>query len=106
MFIEFVQKYTDDTGISLNEISRRAGLAPNYLSEALNGKRPGWKGCQKLARYFGIPVNEMLYMVGHIQRPEDESRMLSEEIAAALERKGKEVWKRVLRAIRSRAFDS
>ena len=74
------------TGMTLAEISRRAGLNDGQLSNIVNGVVPGLKLCRQLAAYFKIPLEYMLYLAGHIDHPPGEYGLEIERMAHMVKR--------------------
>ena len=56
----------DSRNLSWSEASRRAGVAPNTISEIINGTRPGVKRLTALAEYFGVSPEFLMRMSGHL----------------------------------------
>jgi|GEM_PF-1089414 len=52
--------------LSWAEGSRRAGLSQGTISAIVRGTQPGLEICKRLATYFGIPLEDMLQMAGHL----------------------------------------
>ena len=52
--------------LSWSEASRRAGVAPNSISEIVNGTRPGVKRLTALAEFFGVSPEYLMRMSGHL----------------------------------------
>ena len=71
-FIRLLQKAMDEhpDKLSLNEVARRAGLSPAYLSFLLNGKRnvPSNAAITELERVLKIPPGDLNKAAG---RPDD-----------------------------------
>jgi len=53
-------------GLSWAEASRRAGLSQGTISATVRGKQPGLEICKGLAAFFGVPLEDVLRMAGHM----------------------------------------
>ena len=52
--------------LSWAEGSRRAGLSQGAISAIVRGTQPGLEICKGLAAYFGVPLEDVLQMAGHL----------------------------------------
>ena len=52
--------------LAWSDASRRAGVAPNTISEIINGSKPGIKRLNALADFFGVSREYMLRLAGHL----------------------------------------
>ena len=46
--------------------SRRAGLSQGTISAIVRGTQPGLEICKGLAGFFGVPLEDVLRMAGHM----------------------------------------
>lgn len=53
-------------GLSWAEASRRAGLYQGAISAIVRGTQPGLEICKGLAAFFGVPLEDVLRMAGHL----------------------------------------
>lgn len=53
-------------GLSWAEASRRAGLSQGTISAIVRGTQPGLEICKGLAAFFGVPLEDVLRMAGHM----------------------------------------
>lgn len=56
---------------SAREASLGAKLNHGAISHYLGGNRPSPMSCRKLARYFEVPAEMLLYLAGYISAPRD-----------------------------------
>lgn len=66
---DWLLKQCDDRHLTATDASRRAGVAPNTISEIVNGTKPGLSRLTRLAAYFGVPTEYLLQMVGQLPAP-------------------------------------
>jgi transcriptional regulator with XRE-family HTH domain len=52
--------------LSWAEASRRAGLSQGAISAIVRGTQPGLEICKGLAAFFGVPLEEVLRLAGHM----------------------------------------
>lgn len=52
--------------LSWAEASRRAGLSQGAISAIVRGAQPGLASCKGLAAGFGVPLEDVLEMAGHL----------------------------------------
>jgi transcriptional regulator with XRE-family HTH domain len=52
--------------LSWTEASRRAGVAPNTVSQIVNGTPAGIKRLTALADFFSVPLDYVLKLAGHL----------------------------------------
>jgi transcriptional regulator with XRE-family HTH domain len=64
--IDWINDQLGRTNLSQSEASRRAGLGPNAISEIINGRTPGLKVCIALGEFFGVSVEYVLRLAGHL----------------------------------------
>lgn len=100
----WLHQQMDARNLSQTAASKRAGLAPNAISEIMNGVNPGIEKCKALASYFGVPLSKVLVLAGHIETPADERAFLTEEIVTALSSLTDSAKQRLLRALKGGAF--
>ena len=62
----------DRLNLSWTEASRRAGVAPNTISEIVGGVQPGIKRITALAEFFGASPERLLRLAGRLP-PEPET---------------------------------
>ena len=53
-------------GLSWAEASRRAGLSQGTISAIVRGTQPGLEICKGLAGFFGVPLEDVLRLAGHL----------------------------------------
>lgn len=53
-------------GLSWAEASRRAGLSQGTISAIVRGTQPGLEICKGLAGFFGVPLEDVLRLAGHM----------------------------------------
>lgn len=53
-------------GLSWAEASRRAGLSQGTISAIVRGTQPGLEICKGLAAFFGVPLEDVLRLAGHM----------------------------------------
>jgi hypothetical protein len=53
-------------GLSWAEASRQAGLYQGAISAIVRGTQPGLEICKGLAAFFGVPLEDVLSMAGHL----------------------------------------
>ncbi len=58
-------------GLSWAEASRRAGLYQGAISATVRGTQPGLEICKGLAAFFGVPLEDVLRMAGHLDPVEE-----------------------------------
>jgi transcriptional regulator with XRE-family HTH domain len=54
---------------SARAASIEAGMDHAAISRFLRGTQPSPESCQKIAAYFGVPVEEVLSLAGHMPTP-------------------------------------
>lgn len=52
--------------LSWAEASRRSGLSQGTISAIVRGTQPGLEICKGLAGFFGVPLEDVLQMAGHM----------------------------------------
>lgn len=52
--------------LSWAEASRRSGLSQGAISAIVRGTKPGLEICKGLAGFFGVPLEDVLQMAGHM----------------------------------------
>ena len=56
-----IRAFRDHHGLPLRELSERSGIAPSYLSEIEQGRKPGSvRAFARIAESFGIAVDALL----------------------------------------------
>lgn len=70
-FIDWLNSELEKRNYADSEASRLAGLSHGAIYEIRSGLRPGLKKCQSLADLFGVPVNYVLQLAGHITETAD-----------------------------------
>lgn len=68
-FVAWLMKKLGEANESDREASLKAGLNHGAVTNYLKGSRPSVASCRKLAEHFGVPVEQVLYLVGHIDPP-------------------------------------
>lgn len=63
---EFLQRRID-AGESKSDIGRRLGVHQSYITRWLTGMVPDPKACRLIAEGYGLPVNAVLEMAGHVE---------------------------------------
>ena len=86
MLIRFLEEEMEKRNLSGAELSRRAGLAPNAISSIINGTKPGLKACLGLSLLLGVPIDQFLYMAGHIEKPSSAHEYLEQQAVDAFRR--------------------
>lgn len=86
--VNFLNEQKLLSGMSLAEISRRAGLNDSQMSNVMNGVVPGLKVCQQLAEYFELSLSYVLYLAGHIENPPGGNSLELDRIAHMLDNIG------------------
>lgn len=73
-FLTWLRSEMRERNLSQSEASRRAGLHQNAISEIVNGKvkEVSLKTCKALAKYFGVPTEEVLRLAGHLNSVGDD----------------------------------
>jgi len=105
-FHTWLNKKIDDKGWKPADLSKKGNIDSGYLSRILNdGKIPGYKTCQGIARAFGIDEDEVLIAAGkkkpttnvtsnRYQRiadlPPDQRKMIEEFMDFIIQRNGNE----------------
>ena len=85
---DYLLEYKNTSGMTMAELSRRAGLNHGQLSNVVNGMVLGLKLCRQLAEYFRLPLEYMLYLGGHIDHPPGQYSLEAERIAHMVSRIG------------------
>jgi len=57
--------------LSWAEASRRSGLSQGTISAIVRGTQPGLEICKGLAGFFGVPLEDVLRMAGHLDPVEE-----------------------------------
>jgi transcriptional regulator with XRE-family HTH domain len=71
--------------LSWREASMRAGVNAGAISAIMNGQRPGFSVCKRLAALFGVSPEYVLRLARHLPpAPEDAQRRDLEEVGQAL----------------------
>lgn len=66
-FIAFLQELMRRRGRLPNQLAAELGVSHTSVSRWLSGKdRPSFASCAKLATYAGVPLERILYLLGHI----------------------------------------
>lgn len=61
----------DVRGLSWAEASRGTGLYQGAISATVRGTQPGLEICKGLAAFFGVPLEDVLRMAGHLDPVEE-----------------------------------
>jgi len=64
--------------LSPREASLGAGLSHGAISRYLSGSRPAALACKKLADYFEVPAEMVLYLAGYVSAPPDHDLFLKQ----------------------------
>ena len=93
-----------ERGWTLNQAAERAGVQPETISDAEHGKRrPYTPTLTKIAKGYGVPVEELLgEAVPLAEASQEETGRLEEERLEADSPKDRQHWERVLASVRER----
>ena len=93
-----------ERGWTLNQAAERAGVQPETISDAEHGKRrPYTPTLTKIAKGYGVPVEELLgEAVPLAEASQEETGRLEEERLEADSPKDRQHWERVLANVRER----
>jgi len=99
-------------GLSWAEASRRADVDKSMISMIVRGQRPSTETCRALAGFFGVPVEHVLRLAGHLSPAEpgpifspavrDLAREV-EQLPPQAQAYVLDVWRAALRAVKSAA---
>ena len=64
--VDWLIQACETRGLSWAEASRRAGLSQGTISAIVRGTQPGLEICKGLAGFFGVPLEDVLRMAGHM----------------------------------------
>ena len=72
--------------LSPREASLNADLSHGAISRYLSGGRPSAAACKKLADYFEVPAEQVMYLAGYVNAPADHDLFLKQvsELTAGL----------------------
>ena len=96
-------------GLSWAEASRRAGLSQGTISAIVRGTQPGLEICKGLAGFFGVPLEDVLRLAGHMTPapaptwPPELVALVQEVegLPAPLQRAAIKAWRAVLEGIQA-----
>ena len=92
-----------ERGWTLNQAAERAGVQPETISDAEHGKRrPYTPTLTKIAKGYGVPVEELLGEAVSLAEASQETGRLEEERLEADSPKDRQQWERVLASVRER----
>ena len=92
-----------ERGWTLNQAAERAGVQPETISDAEHGKRrPYTPTLTKIAKGYGVPVEELLGEAVSLAEAWEETGSLEEERLEAGSPKDPQQWKSVLASVRER----
>jgi transcriptional regulator with XRE-family HTH domain len=92
-----------ERGWTLNQAAERAGVQPETISDAEHGKRrPYTPTLTKIAKGYGVPVEDLLKEPIPLAEASQETRHLEEERLEADSPKDRQHWERVLASVRGR----
>jgi transcriptional regulator with XRE-family HTH domain len=92
-----------ERGWTLNQAAERAGVQPETISDAEHGKRrPYTPTLTKIAKGYGVPVEELLGEAVPLAEASQETGRLEEERLEADSPKDRQHWERVLASVRGR----
>jgi transcriptional regulator with XRE-family HTH domain len=92
-----------ERGWTLNQAAERAGVQPETISDAEHGKRrPYTPTLTKIAKGYGVPVEELLGEAVSLAEASQETGRLEEERLEADSPKDRQHWERVLASVRGR----
>src|SRR5215211_9255563 len=96
-----------ERGWTLNQAAERAGVQPETISDAEHGKRrPYTPTLTKIAKGYGVPVEELLgEAVPLAEASQEEMERLEEERLEADSPKDRQHWERVLASVRGRQHE-
>lgn len=63
---DWLTQACETRSLSWAEASRRAGLHQGAISAIVRGTQPGLEICKGLATFFGLPLEDVLRMAGHM----------------------------------------
>lgn len=82
-FIDWLHAELDKRGWSYREAARRAGLSHGSLSQVVNGRQPGFTVCLALSKIFDYPLDQVLWMAGFIEQPQNGDPLVDELVHVA-----------------------
>lgn len=90
--------------VSDRSASLSAKLDHAAISRYLKGTRPSPVSCKKLADYFGVPAEQVMYLAGYINEPADYDLFLKQvsELTRGLTQVERQQVLDVLKALRKR----
>jgi transcriptional regulator with XRE-family HTH domain len=92
-----------ERGWTLNQAAERAGVQPETISDAEHGKRrPYTPTLTKIAKGYGVPVEDLLKEPIPLAEASQETGHLEEERLEADTPKDRQTWGRVLASVRER----
>lgn len=92
-----------ERGWTLNQAAERAGVQPETISDAEHGKRrPYTPTLTKIAKGYGVPVEELLGEAVPLAEASQETGRLEEERLEADSPKDRQHWETVLASVRRR----
>ena len=92
-----------ERGWTLNQAAERAGVQPETISDAEHGKRrPYTPTLTKIAKGYGVPVEELLGEAVSLAEASQETGRLEEERLEADSPKDRQHWETVLASVRGR----
>lgn len=66
MFVDYLEKLCQTRGLSLHGLTEELGLSPRVIRRWRTGTRPRDSILKRIAEYFGIPFEDLLYDGGVI----------------------------------------
>jgi len=92
-----------ERGWTLNQAAERAGVQPETISDAEHGKRrPYTPTLTKIAKGYGVPVEELLGEAVPLTEASQETGRVEEERLEADSPKDRQHWETVLASVRER----
>ena len=92
-----------ERGWTLNQAAERAGIQPETISDAEHGKRrPYTPTLTKIAKGYGVPVEELLGEAVPLAEASQETGRLEEERLEADSPKARQLWETVLASVHGR----
>jgi transcriptional regulator with XRE-family HTH domain len=92
-----------ERGWTLNQAAERAGVQPETISDAEHGKRrPYTPTLTKIAKGYGVPVEELLGEAVPLAEASQETGRLEEERLEADSPKARQLWETVLASVHER----
>lgn len=103
-FQTWLLEQVNDKRLSYAEASVGAGLNRGAVSFYLAGNRPSAASCKKLADFFEVPAEQVLYLAGYVSAPPDHDLFLKQvsELTQGLTPAERQQVIEVLKALRKR----